>query len=380
MRVDLATRGGFDARPAHEGRRDRAEPLARPTRVDAEEVGAVDSSTEVRTGLVAGTEVPEGGAAVPVRRRADEIGRLIPGLVVALALIAGIGYTRYVGAVGSDQFVHPTGNADCRTPLVRYGWTYEAINYDIANDAILRSANPDMENCSSQGAGAGAEVVTGDGVRIAAGRYVPAANGAGPTGPTVVLAHGWGANKSEVLKYAARSAGSARARRGRRHGRLHALGRRRGSIPDTGRNRGHRGAPEGSPGRPQRPLVHPGRRRVRRRPRRPSTADPPVRARAARPRYGEGIPGRPRAALRDLVPGPVADGPRRPAPDQRGRLLTNPTPAVPLAPSGAGVIRRRERADARARSGSPAQGLGTLTAAAAHAMNWAWVMPVPKKA
>jgi pimeloyl-ACP methyl ester carboxylesterase len=123
------------------------------------------------------------------------------GLVAALALVAGVGYTAYVGAVGSDQLIHPTGNSDCRTPLVRYGWTYEPINYDITDDAVLRSANPDMENCSSQGAAAGTEVITSDGVRIA-GWYVPSADGSGPTGPTVVLAHGWGANKSEVLKYA----------------------------------------------------------------------------------------------------------------------------------------------------------------------------------
>jgi pimeloyl-ACP methyl ester carboxylesterase len=45
------------------------------------------------------------------------------------------------------------------------------------------------------------DVVTSDGIPIA-GWYVPAANGIGPTGPTVVLVHGWDANKSEVLKYA----------------------------------------------------------------------------------------------------------------------------------------------------------------------------------
>jgi pimeloyl-ACP methyl ester carboxylesterase len=35
-------------------------------------------------------------------------------------------------------------------------------------------------------------------VRLA-GWYVPATNGIGPTGPTVVLVHGWGSNKSELL-------------------------------------------------------------------------------------------------------------------------------------------------------------------------------------
>lgn len=150
---------------------------------------------------VSESEATGGGTAGPVRRRGRRIGRLILGLVAALALVAGVGYTAYVGAVGSDQLLHPTGNPDCRTPLVRYGWTYEAINYDIADDAVLQHANPDMENCAGQGATAGSEVVTSDGVRIA-GWYVPAADGAGPTGPTVVLAHGWAANKSEVLKYA----------------------------------------------------------------------------------------------------------------------------------------------------------------------------------
>ena len=135
------------------------------------------------------------------RRRARRIAALVLGLIAALVLVGGVGYTAYVGAVGSDALVHPTGNPDCRTPLVRYGWTYEAINYDIADDAVLRSANPDMESCSSQGATAGTDVVTSDGVRIA-GWYIPAANGAGATGATVVLVHGWAANKSEVLKYA----------------------------------------------------------------------------------------------------------------------------------------------------------------------------------
>jgi uncharacterized protein len=38
-------------------------------------------------------------------------------------------------------------------------------------------------------------------VRIA-GWYIPAANGAPPTTTTVVLVHGWEANKSEILRYA----------------------------------------------------------------------------------------------------------------------------------------------------------------------------------
>lgn len=43
-------------------------------------------------------------------------------------------------------------------------------------------------------------MVTDDGIRIA-GWYIPAGNGAGPTAPTVVLAHGFQVNKSHILEY-----------------------------------------------------------------------------------------------------------------------------------------------------------------------------------
>jgi pimeloyl-ACP methyl ester carboxylesterase len=127
--------------------------------------------------------------------------RRVAALLVAITLLGLAGYTVYVGFVGSDQLIHPTGNPDCRTPAVRYGWTYEAINYDIGDDDALHRDNPDMGNCSNQGAGAGNDVVTVDGIRIG-GWYIPAGDGAGPDGTTVVLVHGWGANKSEALKYA----------------------------------------------------------------------------------------------------------------------------------------------------------------------------------
>lgn len=128
-------------------------------------------------------------------------GRRVVAVVVGLALVGLIGYTVYVGFVGSDQLIHPTGNPDCRTPMVRYGWTYEAINYDIADDAALARNNPDMENCAGQGVEAGDAVVAGDGTRIG-GWYIPAASGAGADRPTIVIVHGWGANKSEAVKYA----------------------------------------------------------------------------------------------------------------------------------------------------------------------------------
>lgn len=129
------------------------------------------------------------------------LGRRVAIVVGALVLVGFIGYSTYVGVAGSDQLIHPTGNPDCRTPRVRYGWTYEAINYDIADDSALERDNPDMSNCSSQGTGARDDVVASDGTRIA-GWYIPAADGSGSDATTVILVHGWGANKSEVLKYA----------------------------------------------------------------------------------------------------------------------------------------------------------------------------------
>ena len=41
-----------------------------------------------------------------------------------------------------------------------------------------------------------------DGIRLA-GWYIPSGSGTGPTGPTVVLVHGWGSNKSAMLDQAA---------------------------------------------------------------------------------------------------------------------------------------------------------------------------------
>ncbi|MEO8469139.1 MAG: alpha/beta fold hydrolase, partial [Chloroflexota bacterium] len=120
---------------------------------------------------------------------------------IGLAMVGVGGFAAYVAAIGSDLLTHPTANTDCRTPMSRFAWTYEAINYDVADDSLLGNSNPDPEHCSTQGQAAGTDVVTSDGVGIA-GWYIPAADGAGPAAPTVVLVHGWGANKSEVLKYA----------------------------------------------------------------------------------------------------------------------------------------------------------------------------------
>jgi hypothetical protein len=90
-------------------------------------------------------------------------------LLLVVALLAGIGYSAYVGYEGSRRAVSvdEARNRDCRTPDVLFGWEYEAINYDTADDATLKAENPDMSNCSSQGAAAGDEIVTEDGARIA---------------------------------------------------------------------------------------------------------------------------------------------------------------------------------------------------------------------
>ncbi len=118
----------------------------------------------------------------------------------AALLVALVAYLGYVGYEGSRQLTDPPDpTTDCRTPATM-GWPYEAINYDIETDAEL-SLEADPEDCSHQGIPAG-DVVTVGAVELA-GWYIPAANGIGPTGPTVVMAHGWRSNKSNMLDRAA---------------------------------------------------------------------------------------------------------------------------------------------------------------------------------
>jgi pimeloyl-ACP methyl ester carboxylesterase len=126
------------------------------------------------------------------------------GFGVAIVVVLGLaGYTGYVGYEGSRQAVaRTTERIDCRTPMMQFGWNYEAVNYDAADDARIASENTDPEHCTYQGTTAGEEIVTPDGVHIAAW-YIPAGNGAGPTAPTVVLVHGFHATKAGILKYAA---------------------------------------------------------------------------------------------------------------------------------------------------------------------------------
>jgi pimeloyl-ACP methyl ester carboxylesterase len=130
------------------------------------------------------------------------MGRRLVGMLVLAVVLAVVGYTGYVGYEASRQLVDAPATGNCRTPEELLGWAYEAINYDIADDAQLKARNADLTACTYQGTGAGDAVVTDDGVRIA-GWYVPAADGAGPTAPTVVLVHGFHANKSGILGYGA---------------------------------------------------------------------------------------------------------------------------------------------------------------------------------
>lgn len=128
--------------------------------------------------------------------------RILLGLT-GVVLLAGLAYTGYVGYEGSRQLIEAGGShRDCRTPDLLFGWTYEPINYDIADDALLQTRNADQKSCTYTGTIAGDEVVTDDGIRIG-GWYVPAADGSGPTAPTVVLVHGFGATKTGILEYGA---------------------------------------------------------------------------------------------------------------------------------------------------------------------------------
>jgi pimeloyl-ACP methyl ester carboxylesterase len=122
------------------------------------------------------------------------------GLILVVGLIAGTGYMVYAAAKGGEYLVKGADVAGCATPDDQYGWAYEAINYDIGDDATLHEQNVDLSACTNQGEEAGEEVVTDDGERIA-GWYIPAANGAGPTASTVVLVPGFRTNKSGILHY-----------------------------------------------------------------------------------------------------------------------------------------------------------------------------------
>jgi len=135
----------------------------------------------------------------PRTERRARTGRWVSFAFAALfvALVAYLGYVGYEGSRQLSDAPNPTG--DCRTPATM-GWEYEAIGYDVATDAALET-EADPEACSREGAPADGTVSVGE-IGLA-GWYVPSTADTGPNGPTVVLAHGWGSNKSAMLDRAA---------------------------------------------------------------------------------------------------------------------------------------------------------------------------------
>ena len=165
-------------------------------------VAAAVTSVGFAIGISIGWRLNPLAAARATWRGARSAWRRLSIAAVVVAFLALAGFTGYVGTVGSAEVVTPSApSTGCGTPGTRYGWQYEAINYDKADDLRLASANPDLLDCSSQGTTAGHDVLSPDGVPIA-GWYIPAASGIGPTGPTVLIVHGGKTNKSGVLKYA----------------------------------------------------------------------------------------------------------------------------------------------------------------------------------
>lgn len=137
------------------------------------------------------------GAAIAERHA----GRILVA-AVAVGVLGVIGWGAYSGYVGSNEVLNaPAAWKHCDTPASKFGWSYEAINYDAADDARLASEPGGLADCQSQGSKAGTDVVTSDGVGIA-GWYIPAGNGATSTAPTILISPGWKSNKTEVLKYA----------------------------------------------------------------------------------------------------------------------------------------------------------------------------------
>jgi pimeloyl-ACP methyl ester carboxylesterase len=117
--------------------------------------------------------------------------------VMLAALVALLAYLLYAGFAGSDQVVNPGRSRDCTTPGMAFGWEYEAINYEPANDELLADVE-DSADCDVAAASAGDRLVTADGLGLA-GWYIPAGNGSGSEAPTIVMAHGHGVNKSALL-------------------------------------------------------------------------------------------------------------------------------------------------------------------------------------
>src|SRR5215211_5128703 len=129
-----------------------------------------------------------------------------PRTIVAVAVLAVVayigGFFAYGFFAGAEEYLAgaPKGTG-CETPGSLFGWPYEAINYDIADDQRLLDRNDDPAACSDQGASAGDDLISGDGVRLA-GWFIPAVEAHEPSQPVVLIVHGGKSNKSGMLEYA----------------------------------------------------------------------------------------------------------------------------------------------------------------------------------
>lgn len=133
--------------------------------------------------------------------RGTAIWRWVSFLLVLLLLLLVV-YLAAIGFVGSGQLVEPASpSRDCRTPALAYGWTYEVINYAASEDLALENA-ADLTDCDLPNPVAGSALVSADGVGLA-GWYIPAGSQIGESGPTVILVHDYGMNKSSMLETAA---------------------------------------------------------------------------------------------------------------------------------------------------------------------------------
>jgi pimeloyl-ACP methyl ester carboxylesterase len=121
-----------------------------------------------------------------------------------VAILAAGAILAYAAVEGSRVLVYgDDAKHGCLTPAF-IGMDYEAVNYDIALDARLPIENPLwVTDCTKRGHDtAGSTVVSRDGIRLA-GWYIPSGDGDPPSAPTVVIAHGWGTDKSDTIRYAA---------------------------------------------------------------------------------------------------------------------------------------------------------------------------------
>jgi hypothetical protein len=63
-------------------------------------------------------------------------------LLVAATVLYVVGIGGYGFTAGADQYLAQSADhPSCETPGSKFGWSYEAVNYDFANDATMLAAN-----------------------------------------------------------------------------------------------------------------------------------------------------------------------------------------------------------------------------------------------